>query len=137
MELELGCDNSPYLKEIIYGKHNDTKYDGIHMNGIYASRHFTYRAAQAIKSIISKPFQLPWQQRKNKNSKPGGISARMPAGWHGQDNHSDCEQARYQHQSASGSHGSNNVFRNYSDVVKNMETRYSVPTQNFYNPLNC
>ena len=53
VEFELGCDNYPSLKQIIYGSHGNHKYDGIHLIGSGARRHFTYRAVQAISSVFN------------------------------------------------------------------------------------
>ena len=41
-----------YLRNIIYGKSSDSNYDGIHLRGPAATRHFTYRAVNAIKSVL-------------------------------------------------------------------------------------
>jgi hypothetical protein len=57
VDLELGCDNYQYLKDLIYGQPSDAKFDGIHLIGNGAKRHFTYRASHAISVIITKPFQ--------------------------------------------------------------------------------
>ena len=35
-----------FLKDIIYGAHENARYDGIHLVGSGASWHFTYRAVQ-------------------------------------------------------------------------------------------
>ena len=51
VELKL-IQNAGYLKDIIYGNHEDAKYDGIHLNGKEASRHFSYRAVQAIYPVL-------------------------------------------------------------------------------------
>ena len=47
-------DSYGYLKDIIYGKTNEPSYDGIHLRGPAAVRHFTYRAVNAIKSVFGK-----------------------------------------------------------------------------------
>ena len=52
-ELNL-VQNSGYLKDIIYGRHEDQRYDGIHFNGSESSGHFTYRAVQSMFPIIWK-----------------------------------------------------------------------------------
>ena len=57
VELGLDCGKSNYLREIIYGTHNDPKYDRIHLIGNHSAWHFTYRAVNAISSIITKPFR--------------------------------------------------------------------------------
>ena len=44
-----------YLKDIYMGKTNDPHYDGIHLRGWAASRHFTYRAVNAVKTVFAVP----------------------------------------------------------------------------------
>ena len=129
-------ENEGYLKDLIYGTHENARYDGIHLIGNGASRHFTYRAIQAIKPIISKPnqHQKPssfWRQTRNTdNYQPD------------RDNHLNCPQANYKRQSASGQHGGRRSDKLYSDVFKSSNkqstgNKYNVPTKNFFNPLNC
>ena len=128
-------ENEGYLKNLIYGTHENTKYDGIHMLGRGASRHYTYRAIQAISPIISKPNpdkKLPCFSRKWSNS---GVSRAN------KDYHQNCPQARYMRQSASQQPRVRSD-RLFSEVLKGssqQETNhtYSVPTKNFFNPLNC
>jgi hypothetical protein len=136
-----GLDSSGYLRSIVYGDVNKENYDGIHLRGRYASRHFTYRAVQAIKKIVncSPDPSSPRQKSETKT-----------------DFHRTCPQTKYQarqsrtnqtkaqlagnqsekvisgHQSASHSQ---NV--RYSDIVSGGNNhRYNVPTQNKYSPLN-
>ena len=52
VNFELGCENSPYLKTIIFGNPGSRYYDGCHFRGDGASRHLTYRAILAIKPVI-------------------------------------------------------------------------------------
>ena len=131
-----GLKSTGYIREIVYGKTKSKNYDGIHLRGPHAVRHFSYRAVQAIKSVIVGNLK-PARQFKNK-----------------EDNHRNCPQAVYQsqrrrtnersakpapsqsdssdygHQSAGGSQGVS-----YSDVVSGNYS-YNVPTQNKFNPLN-
>ena len=140
VELPLGCDNSPYLKQMIYGNHGDDKYDGIHLAGRAAVRHFTYRAVQTLLPIINPATQTSKNVTRNFRGKNRAAyrQQQLPAEtWEQDYQHTNCEQAQYQRQSASGSHGVRTSNRKYSDVVKNKDNRYSVPTKNFYNPLNC
>ena len=53
IELELGSDDYPHLKNIIFGTNSDPQYDGIHLIGEGATRHFTYRVLQKISKIIT------------------------------------------------------------------------------------
>ena len=120
-ELKLNVEHSSYLKSLIFGSRTENKFDGIHLNGQGASRHFTYRAVQAIKNIISphhrKPSAIPRSHREST------MKYNL-----GKDDHSDCPQARYQR-------------RRYSDVVSGYAKptfgyTYSVSTANRFNPLN-
>lgn len=137
VELSLGCDNSSYLKNIIYGSHGEHKYDGIHLAGQAAVRHFTYRAVQTLLPIIN-PSSQPSKQRNFRVKNHASYREKLPAEtWEQDYQHTNCKQAQYQRQSARGSHGVRTSNRRYSDVLKNKDTRYSVPTKNFYDPLNC
>ena len=134
VELELGCDKFPHLKDIIYGTHNNSKYDGIHLIGKSAMRHFTYRAVQAIAPIVTQPtkvdrrkFAAPNLAGKSGRRKPGlqnvanhGANiGRAKSGL--QDNyHTNCEQAQYKRQSARGRGGEQSYKKNetYAEKVK-------------------
>ena len=48
VELDLKCSESGYLRSIIFGNPGESKFDGLHLRGKFASRHFSYRAIQAI-----------------------------------------------------------------------------------------
>ena len=52
VDFELNCSSSGYLKDLIYGQITERNYDGIHLRGGGAQRHFTYRAVNAIKPIL-------------------------------------------------------------------------------------
>ena len=127
VELPLGCDNSSYLKDIIYGSHSNPKYDGLHLIGRAAARHFTYRAVQSILPIISENLRTSYP--KTKYTKHGVEN-------YDQDNyHANCPQTQYQRQSVSVGHGGQRQ-KTYSDAVQNKDTKYSVPTENYWSPLN-
>ena len=139
VQLDLGCDKYSNLKTIIIGNHEHPKYDGIHLVGNAAVRHFTYRAVQAILPIVTKPYSSHQSPKTKFRAHNNG---RAPLASTGQDNyHTNCEQARYQRQLTSSSGGEQNSeqttrtegtgFQNYE------EYGYSVPTTNFFNPLNC
>ena len=123
-ELKLNVEHSGYLKSLIFGSKTEDNFDGIHLNGQGASRHFTYRAVQVMQNIISphprKPSAIPSLHRQ-----PAAEKYNLC-----EDDHSDCPQARYQR-------------RKYSDVVSGYTTpptaygyTYSVSTANRFNPLN-
>ena len=48
-----GLNSSDYIRKIVFGETNKENYDGVHFRGPHAARHLTYRAVQAIKSIIT------------------------------------------------------------------------------------
>ena len=52
VELDIKCSQSGYLRSIIFGNQGEQRFDGVHLRGKGASRHFTYRAVQAIKPVI-------------------------------------------------------------------------------------
>ena len=139
VELALGCENYPHLKNIIYGQPSDSKYDGIHPNTAAASRHFTYRAVQAILPVISpqsksKPkgqfrtFKSHFRAENGAENRvkdvPNLTGRRRETNKHSHGQH---------HQSAKVSHGERSSDRKYSDVLRN---RYNVPTSNLYDHLN-
>ena len=50
VDLNLDCEEYPYLKETIFGKPSNPDYDGIRLIGPGASRQLNYRAVQTIKN---------------------------------------------------------------------------------------
>ena len=90
---------------------------------------------KAIKSVITKPPQ-PQCQAKNesKNTRRADVKSSPPG------QHTDYEQARHQRgQSGRGMETGQNYSSLYSDTARNnahSEYNYSVPTSNYYNPLN-
>ena len=137
VDIELGTESSKYLRRLIYGKSNRNDYDGIHLRGEGAARHFTYRAIKAMNSIISGKVNYPGAQHRTKD-----YTAK-----HSNYHTTTCPQAQYQkRQTATNQQtgyssdnqsqrqsGVNSQARRYSDVVDN---RYSVPTGNRFSPLN-
>ena len=137
IEVELGYDKNPYLKDIIFGQTTHSSYDGIHALGAAGSRHFTYRAVQQICQKITKPSQPKqvYNQAEFRAENTDRLSENTPSR---DDDHTDCEQVKYwQRQSAKRSQGVNRSDRTYSEAVGGGNHRYSVPTKNFYAPLNC
>ena len=143
VELELDCENSQYLKDIIYGQPQSPKYDGIHLVGNAASRHFTYRAVQVMLPIVNPSFK-PMKQfsslRQNFRAKiRTSENVQLPAERVKQDNsHTNCEQAQYQRQSGRSSHGvkSSNRRTSYADTVKGKQGNV-YNTSNIWEHLNC
>ena len=129
MDLDLECTG--YFRDLVYGKHDDPKFDGIHLCGKGAVRQFTYRV---IKQMKAKVYP--------------SVKGRAPSSQ--VDNHVDCPQARYQrtNRNRDNQHGNQSQSSNrnvhthlYSDAVKGNNTeqrqRYNVPTYNLYDSLNC
>jgi hypothetical protein len=127
-----GLDSTHYLHNIVYGEINAKNYDGVHLRGPHATRHFTYRAVQAVKSIISESVKQP----RKTNTKSS--------------NHRNCPQAQYQrrtnqrsdkhgpsqsqgiksgHQSTAGTQGVR-----YSDALTGNH-KYSIPVGNRFDVL--
>ena len=73
VELDLGCSGQGYLKDLIYGLNNSPDYDGVHLRGKGAQRHFTYRAVCATQKILRGNTQVLQS-----------------------DDHTNCPQAQYQ-----------------------------------------
>ena len=131
--MKFGLDNSKpqYLREILFGKPDNQKYDGYHLNGQSASRHFTYRAIQAIRPITSSESRPANQSgTRGRNIESGGR----------ENFHRDCPQSRYMRKNKVESHQGNRKFASYAESVKQRTSdvgyAYSVPTQNRFNPLN-
>ena len=138
-----------YLKDIIYGASNSPNYDGIHLRGAAASRHFTYRAVNAVKHVLwlkktslRYPANLPQFQHnlpgsRNSNYQPwkhnNGGSSNYSA------NHDNCPQTKYQWrtQSRVGSRSGQSGNRAGKGYAHNSEDNqqigscfYSIPVQN-------
>ena len=63
IEVDLKVENNGFLKDLIYGKQNSDTFDGVHLRGSGAERHFNYRVKQAIQPII-KGLSLSQSQSK-------------------------------------------------------------------------
>ena len=137
----MGAQNGNFLKELIYGKQENPAYDGIHFSGCGGSRHFTYRAVNALKHIVrntspAKMFPSPPGCVGNK------ISAKLDS-----TEHTRCPQAQYQRAQLQKqrSNGANQRqhYESYADVVrKNGHTTrvgqkniFSIPTKNRFDQL--
>ena len=132
VDLNLDCEDYPYFKEILYGRRHDRKFDGIHLNGTAATRQFTYRAIQAIRSRFTKPpFMTARHWSVSERNRPIRSS-----GWSTSD-HRNCPQAKYQEaQRQLARNRRKDGVHTRTEVTRNTEYVYSVPTRNFYNPLN-
>ena len=108
--LNLGCSESQYLRKIIMGNPGTLmNYDGIHLRGTGASRHFTYRAVQTIS---------------------GGRLSQST-------DHSDCPQARFMKSQYQPNHDRSRMSQNNKPAQQSTSGnhRYNVPTQNSFDIL--
>ena len=133
VDLNLDCEDYPYFKEILYGRRQDRQFDGIHLNGTADTRQFTYRAIQAIRSRFTKPPQMA--------ARHWSVSDRnRPIRSMSSSDHRNCPQTKYQEaqrQLARNRRKDAVHTRTYAEVASSStEHVYSVPTRNFYNPLN-
>ena len=69
VDIDMKVDSPGHLKQLIFGSCGSENYDGVHLRGPGASRHFNYRAKQAIRSTIDEVRQSLSQ----KESHPTGI----------------------------------------------------------------
>ena len=134
LEFDLGCSgqNRSNLRRIIYGDPNSSYFDGLHLRGRGAQRHFNYRASKALKSALSKYVE--------DNQKIKAMFAKS-TNYHG-----NRPQPQYQRRKISEGlsvvRGNNSQPKSYSDAVKsNNQSQtgpytYAVPTSNYYNHLN-
>ena len=54
VEIDLNLNGPGHLKDLIYGSQKSEIYDGVHLKGVGAHRHYNYRAKQAIRPIIER-----------------------------------------------------------------------------------
>ena len=132
VDFDMGCDSYPYLKDIVYGRSNDQNYDGTHFLGTGASRQLTYKAVKMLLPIISLPDRQPGQFRHNVRAKKDAVNAgnQFRAGNTNKDDGTNYAQGQFKHQSARSSHWRRKPKQSYAEAV------YTVPTNNYYEPLN-
>ena len=115
-ELNLNIEGNIHLRNLIYGDNNIAGFDGVHLRGAGAARHFTYRSVQAIKAILPKSVRSQNSQKsrsqnfqkarsqnflntrsQNVRKEPLHRQADHQSQSHsGQYDHIDCPQAQYQ-----------------------------------------
>ena len=118
VNFELGCEQSPHLQKLIFGNPASQQFDGIHLRGEGASRHLTYRAAQAIKPVLKQTVQL---SKKHDN---------FPA----LSSHQNCPQAVYQQEQRDLQY---NMNKSQAQMYQNTGRRitYNVPIKNSFGIL--
>ena len=57
-ELKLGTKENVHLRKLIFGASSIENFDGVHLCGPGAARHFTYRSVQAIKEVLPKSEKM-------------------------------------------------------------------------------
>ena len=149
LELNLNTEDSKHIRDIIFGLKNAKDYDGVHLRGPGAGRHFTYRAGQAIKAFLPK-----YQKPRSVAARTGPKSSRSArqanqshssqfthtdthtdcpqARYQSQNSHTDCPQARYQQRQQARAKAS------YAEVVRGegYQYNYAVPTYNRFTFLD-
>ena len=118
VEIDLNISGQGYLKDIIFGVENAKNYDGIHLRGNGASRHFSYRAVQAIGPVINYHLTCPQTQF--------------------QKYHLTCPQTQFQNRQLrnGGSIENNRVTKRSIGRQEKYQHRYSVETSNIFENLN-
>ena len=61
VELNLQLEKSSSIRDLVFGHQSSDNFDGIHLRGKGASRHFTYRAVQAMSPFFrhKSPERVP------------------------------------------------------------------------------
>ena len=121
IDINLNCTGPGYLKDLIYGAQNVKNYDGVNLRGEGASRHFTYRAVNAIGPVINN----------------GNTAS---------DYHLTCPQTKHQAQQfkfpskfsrigSTESRANEKAQRSIGRQDK-YQSRYNIPTNNIFEHLN-
>ena len=142
MELQ----KSAYIRKLIFGDKTSERCDGIHLRGDGASRHFTYRAVQAMKPILcSKEKKVKVPARSFKNDRIPRPSVRTSEKMRSEINkprptygysrgykdHTDCEQARYARRKSSAA-----KITYAQEVIQGGPSHKTYTGGNIYNHLN-
>ena len=148
VDLNLGAQKSKHLKDIIYGRQDNPIYDGIHLSGSEAGRHFTYRAVQALRPILSNTSQANlFSSQARQGSR--GISAGVESSDRHTEfkDHTNCPQARYQREQFIKKRGNRAAeqphYVSYADAMRNdgrttrvgQKFTFSIPTRNRFDQL--
>ena len=52
--LDMNLDQSEHIRKLVFGPRSARNYDGVHLRGSGATRHFTYRAVQAVRAVFPR-----------------------------------------------------------------------------------
>ena len=135
VELNLEVQNSAHLRELIFGKQSSDDFDGVHLVGTGASRHFNYRAVQAMRSILSPTGEKVTSTNTRTQRCVPRLAVHRPENPHtawnsynysaNYDDHTNCEQARYMRSKMS-----------YSEAVQGGPSYRTYKGGNIFNHLN-
>ena len=140
-ELKLGTKENVHLRKLIFGASSIENFDGVHLCGPGAARHFTYRSVQAIKEVLPKSEKMRAMADKS-GARPSYRRTGSQNQSHSSEDHTDCPQARYQRRHTDcpqAMYQRRQVARasaskpSYAQIVKGGDNRgysYSVPTSN-------
>ena len=162
LDFDLGCSeqNRKYLRNIIYGDPNSSEFDGLHLRGEHAERHFNYRAIKAIKPTLSKYKKAEQMKKPRSTSSDPDYHATCPQTIYQREQiaarlrfmRNNQSQQRSYSEAVTGS--SQSQRRSYSEAVtrddqsearswvsniradRKMPYIYNVPTSNYYQHLN-
>ena len=100
-------------------------FDGVHLRGVGGGRHFTYRAVQSFKPVLtSLKLKRLAGHAQSHQSQDRSFGRQRPSS--NNDNHSDCEKARYNMRKQKKQN------KSYAEAAT-----YNIPTSNYYATLNC
>ena len=128
VDIDLKCSSSAHLRNLIFGHSDSENFDGIHMRGEGASRHFTYRTINALKQVI---FSEKRKETYRNKSRAYTQAKSVP-----DDDHSACPQTVYQMWKKVEKNLHHKIPPAKSYRPRFNDNRYSVPTQNRFSPLN-
>ena len=134
VELQLNVEKSRYLRDFLYGEKSDENNDGIHLRGPGASRHFTYRATQAVKQVLAQLSAGPFSRISHHANFPSRQTMYVsPAKPVRNNDHKDCPQTQFQQRQGRSV--------SYAETVRGKHGKqgnvYNVSTSNMWEHLNC
>ena len=137
MSLDLGSDNSSHLKQLIYGDPSSGSFDGINLRGNGASRHFTYRAKNALVPVLGQQTSQFTQRSSTQRKYRANYHDNCPQTQYQNRAyyHTSCPQTQYQRRMQDGFLFPKKFkkFSNNSDNITEYGTNiYTVPIHNRY-----
>ena len=134
VELQLNIEKSRYLRDLLYGEKSKEINDGIHLRGPGASRHFTYRATQAVKPVLGPVSAGQFPRILRTGNYPSRQTVYVsPAKPVRNNDHKDCPQTQFQQRQGRSV--------SYAETVRGKHGKqgnvYNVSTSNMWEHLNC